>query len=100
MNFERSQKEKEKNRQKRNNHHQTKTMPFLDRTNELTTIIENKIQQQIYEGKNKPKKKQAPSDSKQAAKQFYDKASSISQDLCHTAEVLQKLTKCKCINYY
>ena len=72
-------------------------MPFLDRTSELTSIIETKIQQQQYEGKLKGSKTRQKKHNKEdnQVKQFYSQAQKVSHDLCHTAEVLGKLTQCK-----
>ena len=70
-------------------------MPFLDRTEELNSIIQNKIQKRNYDGE-PTKKRQKPQNNKEASKQFYSEASGVSQGLQNTADILQKLTKRMC----
>jgi syntaxin 5 len=68
-------------------------MLFLDRTNELTSIIDSKIQQRGVEGKKQKKKRKQNEERIMAMKQFYEEASRVSRDLQHSSELLQKLTK-------
>ncbi|KAG2373839.1 hypothetical protein C9374_011724 [Naegleria lovaniensis] len=70
-------------------------MPYLDRTNEILSIIQNQQQKKQYEAshaeqkKKDAKKKQTPN----AVLEFNEKAKQISRELQDTADLLQKLTK-------
>lgn len=77
-------------------------MPYLDRTNEILSIIQNQQQKKQYEAshaeqkKKDIKKKQTPN----AILEFNEKAKQISKELQDTADLLQKLTKRKFHCYF
>jgi syntaxin 5 len=68
-------------------------MPFLDRTEELNSIVQLKIQKKNFEGELSKKRVKQPLTNKEASKKFYSLASTVSQGLQNTADILQKLTK-------
>ncbi len=69
-------------------------MPFLDRTSEIQSIIQNQQQKKQYEQSETVKKTKKKSDKDVTVAEFNGKARQVSKELQETADLLQKLTKC------
>ena len=75
-------------------------MPFLDRTSEIQSIIQNQQQKKQYEQSGNGKKNSKKTQDKDVnSAQFNDKARQVSKELQETADLLQKLTKCRFLNW-